>query len=199
MKTKTVLLITAIVVRLGSGLTSCSKEEGCTDVTAENFNVEAGKDDGSCLYKVDFTTPPAAGGDAITVSENTGTTKWQKENFYLLNGFVFINSRDALTIEEGTVVKRKSGTESNASALIVAKGAQVNVFGIAANPIILTFEADPLDGSVGLTTTGQWGGLMLLGDAQLNTLPSIQNIEEIPTSEPRGAYGGSNNNSGALC
>ena len=201
MKTKNVLLITAIMVGLGSVLTSCSKEEGCTDVTAENFNVEAEKDDGSCIYKVDVTTPPAAGGQTITVSDNTGTTTWSKENVYLLDGFVFVNSGDILTIEAGTVVKGKSGTGASAAALIVAKGAKINACGTATNPIIFTFEADPLDGSVGMTTTGQWGGLILLGDAQLNTVPTVQNIEGIPTSEPRGAYGGANDNdnSGTLC
>lgn len=31
--------------------TSCSKEEGCTDPAATNFNVDAQKDDGSCKYE----------------------------------------------------------------------------------------------------------------------------------------------------
>ena len=31
--------------------TSCSKEEGCTDPAATNFNVDAQRDDGSCKYE----------------------------------------------------------------------------------------------------------------------------------------------------
>ena len=31
--------------------TSCSKQEGCTDPAATNFDVEAEKDDGSCKYE----------------------------------------------------------------------------------------------------------------------------------------------------
>jgi len=199
MKTKNLLLITAITVGLGSVLTSCSKEEGCTDATADNFNVEAEKDDGSCTYTV---TPPVLPqpGETITVSDNTGTTTWSKENVYLLDGFVFVNSGDVLTIEAGTVIKGKPGTGASASALIVSRGAQINANGTATNPIIFTFEADPLNGSIGMSTTGQWGGLMLLGNASLNTVPNVQNIEGIPTSEPRGSYGGSNDmdNSGTL-
>jgi hypothetical protein len=199
MKTKNLLLITAITLGMGSVFTSCSKEEGCTDVTAENFNPEAEKDDGSCVYE-ETTTPPVSG-KTITVTDNTGTTTWEKENTYLLDGFVFVNSGDVLTIEPGTVVKGKPGTGASASALIVAKGAQINACGTASNPIIFTFENDPLDGSVGLTTTGQWGGLIILGDARLNTVPTSQNVEGIPTSEPRGSYGGTNDNdnSGSLC
>ena len=201
MKTKNLLLITAITIGLGSVLTSCSKEEGCTDVTAENFNPEAEKDDGSCTYETKTTVPPITGGETIIVTDNTGTTTWSKENVYLLDGFVFVNAGQTLTIEAGTVIKGKPGTGASASALIVAKGATINACGTASNPIIFTFEADPLDGSVGLTTTGQWGGLIILGDAQLNTVPTTQNIEGIPTSETRGAYGGSNDmdNSGTLC
>jgi len=44
-KVKVILvLITALT------LFSCSKEEGCTDIDAINFNPEAEKDDGSCLF-----------------------------------------------------------------------------------------------------------------------------------------------------
>lgn len=200
MKTKNLLLVTAITLGMGSVLTSCSKEEGCTDSTAENFNANAEKDDGSCTYATD-PTPVTPVETTITVSDNTGTTTWTKDKVYLLDGFVFVNSGDVLTIEPGTVVKGKPGTGAGASALIVARGGQINACGTAAEPIIFTFEADPLDGSVGMTTTGQWGGLMLLGSARLNTVPSTQNIEGIPTSETRGSYGGTNDNdnSGSLC
>lgn len=201
MKTKNLLLITAMAIGMGSVVTSCSKKEGCTDITAENFDSSAEKDDGSCKYATDPTPTPNPTSNEITVTDNTGTTTWTKDNVYLLDGFVFVNSGDVLTIEPGTVVKGKPGTGSAASALIVARGGQINACGTAAEPIIFTFEADPLDGSVGMTTTGQWGGLIILGSARLNTVPSTQNIEGIPTSETRGNYGGTNDadNSGSLC
>lgn len=202
MKTKNLLLITAIVVGLGSLFTSCSKKEGCTDVTATNFNVDAEKDDGSCTYEVSPT--PAGCTNCITITDGgsgTGTATWTSNNVYLLDGFVFVNSGQTLTIQPGTVIKGKPGTGANASALIVAQGGTINACGTATQPIIFTFEADPLNGSVPLSTKGQWGGLILLGNATLNTVPTTQNIEGIPTSELRGLYGGSNDadNSGSLC
>jgi hypothetical protein len=200
MKTKNLLLIGAITAGL---LTSCSKEEGCTDITATNYSADAEKDDGSCAYAVDPIVTRTTG-TTLTVADagtGTGTVTWTSNNVYLLDGLVFVNSGQTLTIEPGTVIKGKPGTGANASALIVAKGAKINACGTSTQPIIFTFEADPLDGSVPLTTTGQWGGLMLLGDAVLNTVPANQNIEGIPTSELRGSYGGSNDadNSGSLC
>lgn len=50
--TKTTLIAITALFTLGSLFTSCSKEEGCTDPAATNFNVEAEKDDGSCQYAV---------------------------------------------------------------------------------------------------------------------------------------------------
>ena len=35
-------------------ITSCTKEEGCTDKTATNYNAEAEKDDESCIYYSDL-------------------------------------------------------------------------------------------------------------------------------------------------
>jgi len=202
MKTKNLLLITAVSFGLGSLFTSCSKTEGCTDSTAENYNADADKDDGSCTYATAPT--PATCTNCVTITDNgsgIGTSHWTKDKVYLLDGFVFVNSGQTLTIDPGTVIKGKPGTGANASALIVAQGGMINACGTASQPIIFTFEADPLDGSVPNTTVGQWGGLILLGYGQLNTVPKTQNIEGIPTSEPRGLYGGSNDldNSGSLC
>lgn len=41
----------ALIALTGSiTITGCKKEEGCTDPTATNYNSEARKDDGSCIY-----------------------------------------------------------------------------------------------------------------------------------------------------
>jgi hypothetical protein len=49
----TILSKTAIIALfIGSVLTSCSKEEGCTNPAATNFNLEAEKDNGTCVYAV---------------------------------------------------------------------------------------------------------------------------------------------------
>lgn len=130
----------------------------------------------------------------------TGTTTWTSNNIYILNGLIFVNDGQTLTIEPGTVIKGKPGQGENASALIVAMGGKIMAQGTAELPIIFTAEADDLQGSVPDLDNGLWGGLIILGKAVLNTVPSTQNIEGIPSTEPRGAYGGNddNDNSGAL-
>ncbi len=141
--------------------------------------------------------------ETISVKDDgngTGTVTWTANNIYLLDGFVFVNDGQTLTIEAGTVVKGKAGQGENASALIVARGGKIIAEGTAEAPIIFTAEADDLNGSVADLDDGLWGGLILLGKAGLNTVPSEQQIEGIPQTEPRGVYGGDNDgdNSGIL-
>ncbi len=123
-----------------------------------------------------------------------------KPDTYLLDGFCFVNSGQTLTIEAGTVIKGKPGQGVNASALIVARGGKILAEGTKEKPIIFTAEADDLNGSVGDMDDGLWGGVILLGNARLNSVPNEQQIEGIPQTEPRGIYGGDDDadNSGVL-
>ncbi len=121
----------------------------------------------------------------------TGTTTWSTGDTIILEGLVFVNDGDILTIEPGVVVKGKPGTGENASALIVARGAKIYANGTAEQPIIFTAYADQLNGNLSKTDKGLWGGLIILGNGNLNSDPGETAIEGIPTSEPRGIYGGS--------
>jgi len=130
----------------------------------------------------------------------TGTVTWTSDKEYVLNGFVFVNDGQTLTIEAGTVVRARTGQGSLASALIVARGGRIIAEGTRVNPIIFTVEGDDLQGSVPVEARGLWGGLIILGNASINTEAGEAMIEGIPISEPRGIYGGSNDddNSGIL-
>ena len=127
----------------------------------------------------------------------TGTTTWTSGNTYVLDGFVFVNDGDVLTIEPGTVVKGRGGSGADASALVVARGGQIQANGTAEAPIVFTFEDDALDGSTPYDVRGQWGGVILLGSAQLNSSPGETQIEGIPDTEPRGLYGGDDDMDGS--
>lgn len=134
------------------------------------------------------------------LGSGTGTTTWTKDKSYLINGFVFVNDGQVLTIEAGTIVRAKTGQGSLSSALIVARGGKIIAEGNSSNPIIFTAESDNLEGNIPLESKGLWGGLIILGDAPINTDSGEDMIEGIPISEPRGVYGGHNedSNSGIL-
>jgi hypothetical protein len=130
----------------------------------------------------------------------TGTVTWSGDKEYLLNGFVFVNDGQTLTIEAGAVIRARTGQGSLASALIVARGGRIIAEGDKTSPIIFTVEGDDLEGSVPLEARGLWGGLIILGNATINTESGEDMIEGIPVSEPRGVYGGfdDDDNSGIL-
>jgi len=137
--------------------------------------------------------------NTVQVSGSTGSTSWTANNTYILNGYVFVSAGQVLTIEAGTVIKGAAGSGADASALIIAKGGQIFANGTEAAPIVFTYEADPLDGSVAYDTRGQWGGVIILGDASTNFGGPAQ-IEGIPADNNQAIYGGSNDadNSGVM-
>ena len=120
----------------------------------------------------------------------TGTTAWTRDREYLLDGLVFVNDGQTLTIEAGTVIRARTGQGSQSSALIVARGGIIIAEGEPDHPIIFTVEGDDLEGSVPVETRGLWGGVIILGNATINTESGEDLIEGIPISEPRGVYGG---------
>ncbi len=95
-------------------------------------------------------------------------TVWTSENTYILDAQVYVIDGASLTIEPGTVVKGAALT-SGASALIITRGSKIYALGTPTDPIIFTAEADPLDGSYGINQTNLWGGVIILGDAPLNS------------------------------
>jgi hypothetical protein len=138
----------------------------------------------------------ARGSNIVTVTDaDIGpgqNVTWTADKTYLLNGFVFVEDGATLTIEPGTVIKGKPGQGENSSALIIARGGKIFANGTATNPIIFTAEADDVDDLNDLppNTRGQWGGVIILGKARINVAGGEENIEGIPVTEPRGIYGG---------
>jgi len=140
---------------------------------------------------------------AVTLKDDgngTGTVTWTKNTKYVLEGLVFVNDGQTLTIEPGTVVRFKPGQAENSSALIVARGGKIIAEGTREAPIIFTVEGDDLNGSVPIEARGLWGGVIILGNAPLNVEGGESYLEGIPFSEPRIIFGGQNenDNSGSL-
>src|SRR5687767_1135358 len=129
----------------------------------------------------------------ITVNANiSANTSWTKDNTYLLDGRVFVTGNATLTIEAGTVIKGRVRAAQDAAALVIARGAKIMAEGTPAAPIIFTAQADNLNGNLGQSDRGLWGGVVILGRARTNTASTTGNIEGIPTTEPLGVYGGTN-------
>ncbi|MGM0444482.1 MAG: hypothetical protein ACQEQV_09865, partial [Fibrobacterota bacterium] len=136
-----------------------------------------------------------------SITEND-TVTLDKFSEYVLDGFVFVEEGAVLNIPAGTVIKGKPGEGLEASALIIARGGKINAQGTADKPIIMTALSDDVTEANDLdpTTQGLWGGLIVLGNAPVNTAAGVAQIEGIDPTDPRGEYGGSDaaDNSGIL-
>ena len=112
-----------------------------------------------------------------------GDVVWHANQTWVLDGLVFVDADSSLTVEPGTTIMAKPG-----SALIVTRGGQLYARGKAENPIVFT-SGQP----VGARRPGDWGGLVLLGNATVNRADAT--IEGLPESDTRGAFGGNDDSS----
>lgn len=142
---------------------------------------------GSCR-KSDYELPEdiiiGDGGNGI------GDITLLPDNRYVFEGKVFVNEGQTLTIKPGTIVRFKGGQGENASALIVARGGRIIANGTKEEPIIFTSELDDLNGSIPADNSGLWGGLIILGNAPVNTKDGEALIEGLSEDDPRAYYGG---------
>jgi hypothetical protein len=130
----------------------------------------------------------------VTDASITGDVVWQSDTEYLLDGYVYVEEGETLTIEAGTVIKGKADptTGDQESALIVARGGKIFAEGTPLQPIIFTAEDDDVTDPEDLTLDdrGSWGGVLILGRAQINVGGGENAIEGLPPTDPRNTYGG---------
>lgn len=109
----------------------------------------------------------------------SGNLKLTPDNLWVLQGGVFIggDNKDSgvLSIEAGTVITGKSG----ADYLVISRGSKIEAIGTADAPIVFTTA------NKGNTSRGQWGGLILNGNARINVAGG-----EATGEGSTGVYGG---------
>ena len=85
-------------------------------------------------------------------------------NKNFLKGFVYVKSGATLTIEAGSVIKGISvASGERAASLIIEPGAKISAEGTVDKPIVFTSDKEP-----GKRVTGDWGGLIICGNARVN-------------------------------
>lgn len=79
---------------------------------------------------------------------------------YLLRGFVNVNPPAVLTIEPGTII---FGEKDSKGTLIINRGAKIIANGTKQRPIVFTSQQP-----VGQRAPGDWGGIIIAGNASIN-------------------------------
>ncbi|HMP92584.1 MAG TPA: hypothetical protein PKD90_06920, partial [Phnomibacter sp.] len=108
---------------------------------------------------------------------------------YTLRGYVYFQQGTTLTIPAGTIIKSDI---SQKGALIIERGARIEALGTATQPIVFT-SGRP----AGQRQRGDWGGVILLGNAPTNRPTSPAPLIEGGVDR---RYGGTipNDNSGTM-
>ncbi len=134
----------------------------------------------SCKKSDDEATPSGSNTEILegNISQDLTLDASKK---YTLKGKVYVQSPYKLTVPAGTIIFGDLATQGT---LIINRGAKIDVLGTAANPVIMTSSAP-----VGLRNTGQWGGLIITGNATTNKGDNVT-IEGISSaSAENGLYG----------
>lgn len=129
------------------------------------------------------------GYSTVVVKDSISTnTTWTCDKQYLLQGFVYVTAGATLTIDPGVIVR---GDKDTKGALIIERGAKIRAMGTATQPVVFTSNQE-----AGTRTYGDWGGIIICGNAPTNWTAGQAQVE----GGPRSFYGGTNpnDNSGEL-
>ena len=188
---------------------SCSEEEPVIEyitVTETVTETETVVETVEVVVQADINTHGSDGG----ITKITENETWDNTQMHIIRGKVVVMDGATLTVGPGTIIKAGEGLLRDATALVVSRGAQINMNGTAESPIIMTDINDDItydSASTNRTSTdrGLWGGLIILGKAKISL-----NGEESPEADIEGIlaiegenwnkYGGSDNadNSGTI-
>jgi hypothetical protein len=131
-----------------------------------------------------------SGADTLITTSRT----WDADTVYFLGGKVYVTNGAELTIQPGTVIM---GDTISKGTLLITRGSKIHAVGTPTCPIVFTSSK-----GTGKRNRGDWGGLVILGNATVNTPTGTGNIEGLPASSLT-TYGGGaapndNDNSGEL-
>jgi hypothetical protein len=115
----------------------------------------------------------------------TGNVTLTSAKRYLLKGTVFVESGASITIPAGTEIH---GDKQTNASLVVKRGGKIFANGTAASPVVFTSNQP-----IGSRQPGDWGGLVILGRARINTF-SGADTSGIEGITPAVYFGGNNDN-----
>ena len=127
----------------------------------------------------------------------TKDTTWECGT-YLLQKLVYVTGDSTLTIKPGVQVLGDTDQAGEITALIVTRGSKLDAVGTKDAPIVFS-SANP----EGARSPGDWGGVVLLGAATINTGTCVDgsgdrcdgghfesNIEGLDPTDPKAKFGG---------
>ncbi|MEZ5402261.1 MAG: hypothetical protein R2729_21485 [Bryobacteraceae bacterium] len=149
---------------------------------------------GSRVLKAKYMKIGVVDGEETITGNITASRTLVNTKSYRISGIVFVNNNAVLTIQPGTFIIGNPGSQPP-SALIITRNGRIEAAGTRSRPIIMTSSQ-----AFGQRQRGDWGGLVLLGRAPVNTAAGSRdnnqagefNIEGLPASADT-IFGGTDN------
>lgn len=162
-------LFLALCVAAPLALAGCGDDDGSDDDGAGSGSSgssgssgagsgSSGSSGGSGAGPDDECDLSGEGKETETLSDPTGSITLTSDKVWILDGIVHVADGQTLTIEPCTRIEGEPG--SPPGTLVVSRGGKIMAEGEADAPILFTSAL-----SEGEREAGQWGGVILLGDA----------------------------------
>lgn len=136
----------------------------------------------------------------VLQGEYTTDRQLSSDTIYEMRGYVVFTGGATLSIDPGTIIKAATGTGTDATVLVIARGSKIEAIGNANNPIIFTSTEDNIalgqkfGTNLGKDDISLWGGVIILGSAKISAQDgdTETQIEGLPANSIFGLYGGNN-------
>ncbi|MEP7365857.1 MAG: hypothetical protein ABI972_21595 [Acidobacteriota bacterium] len=175
----------AIIVGAGGSVVSSTltvpNELGMHTIVVQLRDYSGGRVLKAAYWKIGVVS-----GFADLPSNITADTKLTNDRAWRIRGIVTVLNNATLTIDPGTFIVGQPGSQPP-SVLLISTAGKLVAEGTQSRPIIMT-SSQP----IGSRQRGDWGGLILLGKAQVNDVAGKLNIEGLPDL-PETLYGGTDN------
>jgi hypothetical protein len=153
-------------------------DAGLKAATLYRYRVKTQRGNSESGYTSEVTATTRNFGDGPlkdVTADITANTTWYADTTYTLKGFIHVANGATLSIEPGTVIKGDFATLG--SSLFVLRGARINAVGRADAPIVFTSSRP-----VGQRQPGDWGGVVIVGNAPISRTGVDVELEGTGTS-----------------
>lgn len=167
------LSLVAVLLAAGGVLGGCGDDDGASGTGAMDAGGMGGAGTGGAGTGGtggDTDSGAGTGGSGCDESQVTDVnanitadTTWDCGT-YVLKNIIYVTDNATLSIAPGVEVQGDVDVSGVTTALIVTRGSKLMAEGTAQDPIVFTSSAD-----VGERLPGDWGGVVLLGRARINT------------------------------
>lgn len=148
-----------VVTALAAGSTTIT-------VTATGIGVGFTTSQRAATVSITVTSVVAPTPTVVLSGSITSNRTLTADTNYILRGFVFVGNGATLSVSPGTRIV--GDTTAAGSSLFILRGSQISAVGTASAPIVFTSQR-----SAGNRAPGDWGGLVIIGNARGNRTGSV--------------------------